>query len=72
MGSEILIALLAFLGTIVGSGAGILASAKLTNFRLKQLEEKVKLHNSLVERLVVVEQTAKNNEHRISELEKGA
>lgn len=41
MGNEILIALFSLIGTIVGSGGGILVSNKLVNYRLEQLEKKV-------------------------------
>lgn len=70
MNSEILTAVLAFAGTAVGAVGGILASARLTNFRLKQLEEKVKLHNNLVERMTAVEQRSKSNTHRLDNLER--
>ena len=41
MSNEILIALFSLLGTLVGSGGGILVSNKLVNYRLDQLEKKV-------------------------------
>ena len=40
-----------FLGTIIGTFAGIMTSTKLTNYRLEQLEKKVDKHNNLVERM---------------------
>ena len=69
MSNEVLTSLLALAGTAIGSITGILTSARLTNFRLKQLEEKVKLHNNLVERMTAVEQRSKSNTHRINALE---
>ena len=69
MSNEVLTSLLALAGTAIGSITGILTSARLTNFRLKQLEEKVKLHNNLVERMMAVEQRSKSNTHRINALE---
>jgi hypothetical protein len=68
MDNTVLVALLAFAGTLLGSVAGIIASSKMTNFRLEQLEKKVEKHNSLVERMVAVEQSAKSAHHRIDEL----
>lgn len=41
MPNEVLTALLALVGTIVGSGSGILISNKLVNYRIEQLEKKV-------------------------------
>lgn len=70
MNSEILTAVLAFAGTAVGAVGGILASARLTSFRLERLEEKVKLHNNLVERMTAVEQRSKSNTHRLDNLER--
>lgn len=69
MNSEIIVGILAFLGTLVGTGGGILASAKLTNYRIGQLEKKVDKHNSFAERLPVVEEQIKVSCHRISDLE---
>lgn len=50
---------------MAGSLGGILASARLTNFRSQQLEKKVEKHNNLVERMQAVEDRAKSNTHRI-------
>lgn len=41
---------------------------KLTVYRIEQLEEKVKKHNNLVERMIVVEQSTKSAHHRLDEL----
>lgn len=71
MDSGIWTALIAFLGTVIGSLGGVLAAARLTNFRLQQLEKKVEKYNNLVERVTVVEQRSKSNQHRLDELERG-
>lgn len=67
--NEILVAAFAFLGTLVGTLGGIVASARLTNYRLKQLEAKVDKHNNFAERIPVLEERIKVSEHRISDLE---
>ena len=36
--------------------------------RIEQLEEKVKKHNNLVERMIAVEQSTKSAHHRLDEL----
>lgn len=41
MSAEIWIALFSLLGTLIGSGGGILVSNKLVNYRIEQLEKKV-------------------------------
>lgn len=50
MSDAIIIALIGLGGSALGSLAGVLASARLTQYRLEQLEEKVQAHNRLVER----------------------
>ena len=69
MDDAVLTALLSLAGTAIGSIAGILASNKLTNFRLKSLEDRVSQHNHLVERMYEVEDRAKANQHRIDKIE---
>ena len=68
MGTEIVVAGLSLVGTLFGSLAGIMTANKLTTYRIEQLEEKVKKHNNLVERMIVVEQSTKSAHHRIDEL----
>lgn len=55
MQSEIIVAILGMMGTLLGSGLGVMASASKTNFRLSQLEKKVEVHNHLIERMTKVE-----------------
>lgn len=70
MSTEILVAIVSFIGTCVGTVGGIIASARLTNYRLAQLEEKVGKHNNFAERMPVVEEQIKVINHRIEDLEK--
>ena len=69
MSTDIYVALIAFCGTMVGSFGGILASSKLTNYRIEQLEKKVDKHNNFAQRLPVVEEQIKVINHRIADLE---
>lgn len=55
--------------TLVGSFLGVLASQKLTNFRLERLEKKVDLHNNAVERLAIAQRDIEVANHRIKDLE---
>lgn len=68
MDSSIIVAILGFLGTILGSGLGVIASSKLTNFRLQKLEEKVEKHNSVIERTFKLEGQVTEIFHDIKEL----
>lgn len=69
MDNAVLVGLLSFAGTLIGTLGGILASAKLTNYRLEQLEKKVDKHNNFAERIPVLEEKIKVEEHRIEDLE---
>lgn len=69
--SEVIVAFIAFLGTTLGTFGGIVASSKLTNFRLEQLERKVDKHNSVIERTYRLEEQVKVANHRIADLEHG-
>ncbi|MDD4565508.1 MAG: hypothetical protein PHE79_08580 [Eubacteriales bacterium] len=71
MSNEIIVAFIAFLGTMAGTAGGIIASSKLTNFRLQKLEEKVDKHNSVIERTFRLEEQIKVANHRIGDLEDG-
>lgn len=65
MNSEILIAILSFAGTLVGSFGGM----KLMSYRIEQLEKKVDKHNHFAERMPVVEEQLKAVNRRLEDLE---
>ena len=68
MSEAVIIALIGFLGTIIGSAIGVITSAKLINYRLEQLEHKVNLHNNAVERLYEIECKHAVLEQRVEDL----
>lgn len=68
MNDAIIVALLGFAGTLLGSLLGVLAAQKLTQYRLSQLEEKVNKHNNLIERTFKLEGRMDNAEHDIRDL----
>ena len=55
MTSEVLVALLGLMGTLSGSFLGAIATSRLTQYRLQKLEEKVNLHNNIIERTYILE-----------------
>ena len=69
MAPEIIVALLSLIGTLGGSFLGVLASNKLINYRIQELDKKVEKHNNLVERRVLVEAAVKSVDHRLENLE---
>ena len=76
MTDQIILALISFAGTLVGALAGVVATSRLSNYRIEQLEKKVDKHNNLIERVYLIEQheavlenKLKTADHRISDLE---
>jgi len=83
MPTDFWIAVLALLGTLIGSGGGILAANRLTNYRIKELEKHVEKHNNVVERMYKLEKIVQAHielsceqikvaNHRIADLEEDA
>ena len=68
MSEAIIVALLGFAGTLLGSLFGVLAAQKLTQYRLSQLEEKVNKHNNLIERTFKLEGQMEECRHDIKDL----
>ena len=71
MEQDVLIALLSLAGTLTGTLGGILTSARLTNYRIEQLEKKVDRHNGFGERIPVLEDRVTAIPHRMDSLEGG-
>lgn len=79
MSTEIICTLLSLVGTLVGTLSGIMASTRLTSYRLAQLEDKVNKHNNLIERTYKIEEEIAIQKekiavanHRIDDLEQEA
>lgn len=70
MTESMIVAILGFAGTLLGSLLGVVAAQKLTQYRLAQLEEKVNKHNNLVERTFKLEGRMTEAENNINELKK--
>lgn len=78
MNDAVLLAILSLVGTLAGTFGGIITSSKLTGYRIEQLEEQVKKHNNLIERVfkleehgAVIDEQIKVANHRIEDLERG-
>lgn len=70
MNEAVIVAILGFAGTLLGSLFGVLTAQKLTQYRLAQLEEKVSKHNNLIERTFRLEGRMTEAEHEIIDLKK--
>ncbi|MBR6567748.1 MAG: hypothetical protein IKK60_03750 [Clostridia bacterium] len=76
MSEAVTVAIISLFGTLGGSLLGVLASNRLTVYRIEQLEKKVEKHNSLVERTYKIEEEQEVEKekfkvinHRIDDLE---
>lgn len=58
-------ALIGLVGSGAGSLLGVLVSARLTQYRLEQLEKRVEAHNRLIERTYRLEERSELQEERI-------
>lgn len=68
MPSDIIVALLALCGTLVGSIAGIMTANKLVVYRIERLESVINKVDSAMERIVILEQNEKAQWNRIDDM----
>lgn len=77
MDSSVIVAVVSGLFTLVGSFGGVMATSRLTAYRLQKLEEKVDKHNQVIDRVYRLEQRdavfdeeIRVANHRIADLER--
>ena len=70
MDNTVLVALISFSGTLIGTLGVIIASGKLTAFMLKQLETKLDAQSKSVAKIPVIEEKIQGINRRILLLEK--
>ena len=70
MSDVVLVAIISGVFTLIGSMLGVIASAKMTNYRLVQLEKQVEKHNNVVERTFRLEGRVTEAEHELRDLKK--
>lgn len=68
MSDAVIVAIIGLCGSGAGAFGGILISAKLTQYRLEQLEKKVQAHNGLIERTYKLEGQMTEVQHDIRDL----
>jgi hypothetical protein len=69
MSDTIIAALLALAGSAIGTFGGIIATQKLTQYRLEQLEKKVDKHNNVIERVFKLEAYKQTVDEKLEHLE---
>ena len=70
MDNTIIVAVISFLGTLIGTAGGIIASGKLTEYRLTQLEKRVDAQNNISNRIPLIEEKINNIGRRVTYIEK--
>lgn len=65
MSDVVIVAIVSFLGTLVGSFGGM----QLVKYRIEQLEKRVEKHNNFAERIPILEEKVTVANHRIDDLE---
>ena len=70
MESTVIVAIISFAGTLIGTAGGIIASGKLTEYRLNQLEKKVDAQNRAALKIPVIEEKISNLTIRVKNIEK--
>ena len=65
MSDIVKVAVISGVFTLLGSLLGVIASAKMTNYRIGQLEKKVEKHNNVVERMFRIEGRMTEVEHDV-------
>ncbi len=65
MSDSIIIAVLSFLGTLLGAYIANRKSAAIMEYRLEQLEKKVDKHNTVIERTYALEKRADVTDEKI-------
>ena len=70
MTEAIIVAIISGACTLIGSCAGVIASSRLTQYRLAQLEKQVNRHNQVIERTFRLEGRMDEVVHEIVDLKK--
>ena len=69
MRGEFLTGVFSLIASLVGTFAGIITSAKLTNYQINELKKRVDKHNNVIERTYKLEEHCKYVDERIDKLE---
>ena len=70
MSDVVMVALVGAGGSVLGSLLGVIASNKLTTYRIEQLEKKVDKHNNLIDRTYKLEKSFEVLTRHVDDLHK--
>ena len=68
MSEAVMVALIGLAGSGIGAFVGVVTSAKLTQYRIQELEKKVDKHNGMIERVYKLEGRMSEAEHDIQDI----
>ncbi|MBE5769502.1 MAG: hypothetical protein E7333_07995 [Clostridiales bacterium] len=68
MSSDLIVAVVSGVCTLLGSCLGVIASSRLTQYRIRRLEETVSRHNQLIERTYRLEGQMSEVQHDLRDL----
>ena len=68
MHTEFIASIISIIGTLGGAFLGVVTSARLTAYRIEQLEKKVDKHNRFAEVIPVIQSQISNIYHEINEI----
>ena len=69
MHGEFLTGVFSLIASLVGTFAGIITSARPTNYQINELKKRVDKHNNVIERTYKLEEHCKYVDERIDKLE---
>lgn len=72
MSDVVVTALIGACGSLIGALFGVIASNKLTQYRIQKLEEKVDKHNNLIERTYILEGQVSELQHDVRDLKEAS
>lgn len=67
MSSDVLVAILALVGTIFGSLLGVFSMSKLLSYRIGILEEKVNKYSDIYDRVMILETKIQDKDNYIND-----
>lgn len=68
MSDAVIVGMLSLIGTVAGTLGGIMATQRLTTYKIEQLQQEVQKHNGLIDRTYRLEGQMKETQHDIRDI----